>query len=88
MKPASPVQYTEPNDDEKAAIGRLLNDESYKHAVDWLIAVTGLRDLSYRSESPLDTAFAEGKRFVGLQLVRAAKLPFKREAEAPPKRKR
>lgn len=31
-------------------------------------------DLSYRSELPLDTAFAEGKRFVGLQMVKFANI--------------
>ncbi len=31
-------------------------------------------DLSYRSSSALDTAFAEGKRFVGLQCVKFANL--------------
>lgn len=27
-------------------------------------------DVAYRSEAPLDTAFAEGKRFAGLEIVR------------------
>lgn len=31
-------------------------------------------DLSYRPDSERDTAFAEGKRFVGLQLVKLTKL--------------
>ncbi|MGH8266650.1 MAG: hypothetical protein ACRETS_04970, partial [Steroidobacteraceae bacterium] len=30
----------------------------------------GTYDLSYRSEKPLDTAFAEGKRMVGLSIVK------------------
>lgn len=31
-------------------------------------------DTSYRSEKPLDTAFAEGKRFVGAQIVKLCNL--------------
>ncbi|MBO9380032.1 hypothetical protein GG804_25010 [Sphingomonas histidinilytica] len=37
-------------------------------ALDWLLEVTGLRDLSYRPGDATATAFAEGKRFVGLQV--------------------
>lgn len=31
-------------------------------------------DLSYRAESERDSAFAEGKRFVGLQIVKLTKI--------------
>lgn len=34
----------------------------------------GTYDLSYRPDSDRDTAFAEGKRFVGLQLVKLMKI--------------
>lgn len=34
----------------------------------------GTYDLSYRASGALDTAFAEGKRFVGLQLVKFTNL--------------
>lgn len=36
--------------------------------------LTGNYDLSYRPDSERDTCFAEGKRFVGLQLVKLANI--------------
>lgn len=37
----------------------------------WIIeTLCGTYDLSYRPESDRDTAFAEGRRFVGLQIVK------------------
>lgn len=35
-----------------------------------MMALTGYYDLSYRPDSERDTAFAEGKRFIGAQLVK------------------
>lgn len=50
-------------------------------------------DLSYRSTSALDTAFAEGKRFVGLQCVKFANINLAairgrqtEQGQAPPPR--
>ena len=41
-------------------------------AMKWIVdSLCGTFDLSYRPDSDRDTAFAEGKRFVGLQLVKA-----------------
>jgi hypothetical protein len=37
-------------------------------------SVCATYDLSYRPDSDRDTAFAEGKRFVGLQIVKALHL--------------
>ena len=45
-----------------------------KRALDWIITSAGTYDVSYRPSSDRDTAFAEGKRFVGLQVVKASKL--------------
>lgn len=39
-----------------------------------LMTITGYYDLSYRPDSDRDTAFAEGKRFVGAQLVKLINL--------------
>ena len=49
-------------DQQRRAIGYIINQ------------VAGTYDLSYRPESDRDTAFAEGKRYVGLQIVKATKL--------------
>lgn len=44
-------------------------------ALKWIIeVVAGTYDQSYRPDSERDTAFAEGRRFVGLSLVKATKL--------------
>lgn len=41
----------------------------------WIIeALCGTYDLSYRPQSERDTSFAEGKRFVGMQIVKQLKL--------------
>lgn len=49
--------------------------DQQRRALDYLInAVCATYDLSYRPDSDRDTAFAEGKRFVGLQLVKMTKL--------------
>jgi len=45
-----------------------------KLAMDAIIAISGYYDLSYRPDSDRDTAFAEGKRFVGATLVKITKL--------------
>jgi hypothetical protein len=48
--------------------------DQQQRALDWIISAAGTYDLSYRPESDRDTAFAEGKRFIGLQIVKALKL--------------
>ena len=48
--------------------------DQQKRALDYIITMAGTYDLSYRPESDRDTAFAEGKRFVGLQIVKAINL--------------
>ena len=45
--------------------------EQQRRALDWIIReAAGTYDLSYRPDSERATAFAEGKRFVGLQIVK------------------
>ena len=49
-----------------------------------LLDFCGIRDLSFRPESDRVTAFAEGRRHVGLQLAKTAQIRFKpKAAEAP-----
>lgn len=49
--------------------------DQQKRALDYIIInIAGTYDLSYRPSSDRDTAFAEGKRFVGLQIVKAVNL--------------
>lgn len=43
-------------------------------AIDGLMGITAYYDLSYRPNSDRDTAFAEGKRFVGAQVVKMINL--------------
>lgn len=51
------------------------NAGQQQRALKWIIEVLcGTYDLSYRPESDRDTAFAEGKRFVGSQLIKQLKL--------------
>ena len=48
--------------------------EQQRQALQFIVNnVAGTYDLSYRSESSRDSDFAEGKRFVGLQIVRLIK---------------
>lgn len=52
------------------AAGRA-NEDQQRRAMRFIVdRLCGTYDLSYRSEHPNDTSFAEGKRFVGLQIVK------------------
>ena len=47
------------------------NSDQQKHVLSYIInTICGTYDLSYRPTSDRDTAFAEGKRFAGLQIVK------------------
>lgn len=49
--------------------------EQQRRALKWIVEnACGTYDLSYRPNSDRDTAFAEGRRFVGLQIVKAVQL--------------
>lgn len=49
--------------------------DQQRRALDYVINnLCANYDLSYRPDSDRDTAFAEGKRFVGLQIVKMLKL--------------
>lgn len=78
------LDYPHLTPEEQGAIKRLMADESYRAAVDWLLyKACHIADLSYRPESQRDTDFAEGARFVGLSFVRAAKLPALADSSQP-----
>lgn len=50
--------------------------QQHPAAFKWIIEeVCGTYDLSFRPDSERATAFAEGKRYVGTQLVKMANLP-------------
>lgn len=68
----------EPGD--ASALQALANGEANPHqqkrALDWVIRAAGTYDLSYRpgATGDRDTSFAEGKRFIGLQIVKLLKI--------------
>lgn len=74
-----------PHDEfDRGSIVALLKGEADQRqqlrAVDWLLyKACGLRDNQYVPDSDRDTAFALGKRFVGLELVRVSKAEAKQE---------
>lgn len=46
-------------------------DVQQRRAMNWIInTLCGTYDLSYRPDSDRDTVFAEGKRHVGMQIVK------------------
>lgn len=52
------------------------NEGQQKRALAWIInQCAGTYDLSFRPENPHETSFAEGKRFVGLQIVKLLNMP-------------
>lgn len=83
-KPASaPWKPTEWEPADVAAIQALVrgdaSPEQQRRAVDYIINdIAGTYDMSYRPDSERDSVFAEGKRFVGLQIVKAIKLNLAR----------
>lgn len=66
----------------KALAAGVANEGQQKRALEWIInTLCGTYDLSYRPgpEGDRDTAFAEGRRSVGLQLVKQIKLVLKQQ---------
>jgi hypothetical protein len=66
----------------KALAAGVANEGQQKRALEWIInTLCGTYDLSYRPgpEGNRDTAFAEGRRSVGLQLVKQIKLVLKQQ---------
>lgn len=57
----------------KALVAGVANDAQQKRALNWIInQACGTYDLSFRPgiNGERDTSFAEGRRFVGLQIVK------------------
>jgi len=76
-RPWQPAAYDEFT---TASVRALFNGQAsepqQKRFVEWLMfEVCGVGDLSYRADSERDTAFAEGKRFVALQVFKLTKIP-------------
>ena len=74
----------------RACIAGQANEGQQKLAMDWIIThAANLYDMSYRAEGQggaLATAFAEGRRFVGNQIVKMTR-PETLEAVRAPTRK-
>jgi hypothetical protein len=58
----------------KALAAGNANEGQQKTAWDFIMRLTGVRDLEFRPDERAST-FASGKRFVGLQLVKPLTLP-------------
>lgn len=73
--PHMPSKYVKPDVYALQALaeGKATSDQQ-KRALQWIVDCAGTYDLSYRPDSPDQTVFAEGKRFVGLQIVKLLKL--------------
>ena len=53
------------------AIKALARDPKHKRALTYIVEILGaVYDQSYRPDSDRDTAFIEGRRFVGLQIIK------------------
>lgn len=59
----------------KAMAAGTASDIQQKRAMEWILHACGIRDLSFRPDSARATDFAEGKRFVGLQIAKLVQLP-------------
>lgn len=54
----------------KALASGSASEGQQKRALDWILNVAcGVRDTTYFPDSPRDSDFAAGKRFVGLEIV-------------------
>jgi hypothetical protein len=71
----------------RACIAGKANEGQQKTAMDWIITrASNHYDLSYRKGDSHATAFAEGRRFVGAQIVKMTR-PETLQALEAPKRK-
>ena len=71
----APAPY---EDADVQAVKALARDQSHKRALDWIIhAAAGTYDQSFRPgpDGERETAFAEGKRSVGLALIKLINTP-------------
>ncbi len=54
----------------------MITQEDAERAVDWILQTAGTYDLSFSPLSERETSFAEGKRWVGLQIVKLINAPL------------
>jgi len=76
MEPWVPPAWT---NEDAGAIQALIRGEAQPHqqqrAIKYIVeALCGAYDLSFRPSGDRDTTFAEGRRFVGLQIVKLSKI--------------
>lgn len=73
--PTTAAVYTEADHAAIQAVAEgLANPEQQKRAIRWIVeSAAGVQTLSYGTD-PHATAFAEGKRFVGLQIYKLIRL--------------
>lgn len=83
MKPRDPawkpVEYGAADIEAVQAVAAgVANEGQQKRALDWIInTVAGTYELSFRSDADggdRETAFSEGRRFVGMQVVKAVNM--------------
>lgn len=71
----------------KALASGVASDRQQKIALDWIIQeACGTYDVTYFSDNERNTTFAEGKRHVGLQVVKLVNLPpaaFEKKSPKP-----
>ncbi|MCK1479320.1 hypothetical protein IVB27_32420 [Bradyrhizobium sp. 197] len=64
----------------KALVAGKANEGQQQRAIGWIInTLCGTYDLSFRPDSDRDTVFAEGKRHVGMQIIKLTKLVIKQQ---------
>ena len=82
-EPWKPAPYDEADSYAiKALATGTANEGQQRLALDWIInTLCGTYDLSFRpgAEGDRETVFAEGKRFVGMQLVKQINIVLKRQ---------
>lgn len=60
----------------KALATGTANETQQKRALEWILTkACGVPDTTHFPDSPRDTDFANGKRFVGLEIVAKIKIP-------------
>lgn len=60
----------------KALASGTANDHQQKRALEWIVRMAARTyDVSFSPASDRETSFAEGRRFVGLQVVKLVNMP-------------
>lgn len=80
--PHAPAPYTAADMVAFKALAMGDADEAQQRRVlDWITVATGLKDVSYWPGDTHATAFAEGKRFVGLQVAKMLTMRLEQSGE-------